>query len=125
MKWVLVLMLVCATTVGDVFRSLGMRQHGEIHDFRPGAIGSAFARGGPQLLRDHFDLRDGGIVLLLHEAGLDRADELRGADVGSHFHSRDSAGEGVPERGSRLAALGGRRVDPGRRGFHLAVIVAW
>src|ERR1700688_801345 len=42
MKWVLVLMVICATTVGDVFRSLGMRQHGEIHDFRPGAIGSAF-----------------------------------------------------------------------------------
>lgn len=41
MKWVLVLMVICATTVGDVFRSLGMRQHGEIHDFRPGAIGSA------------------------------------------------------------------------------------
>ena len=39
MKWILVLMLICATTVGDVFRSLGMRQHGEIHDFRPGAIG--------------------------------------------------------------------------------------
>jgi drug/metabolite transporter (DMT)-like permease len=40
MKWVLVLMVICATTVGDVFRSLGMRQH-EIHDFRLGAIGSA------------------------------------------------------------------------------------
>src|ERR1700691_1384613 len=42
MKWILVFMLICATTVGDVFRSLGMRQHGEIHDFHPGAIGSAF-----------------------------------------------------------------------------------
>jgi drug/metabolite transporter (DMT)-like permease len=42
MKWFLVLMVICATTVGDVLRSLGMRQHGEIHDFRPGAIGSAF-----------------------------------------------------------------------------------
>jgi drug/metabolite transporter (DMT)-like permease len=41
MKWFLVLMVICATTVGDVFRSLGMRRHGEIHDFRPGAIGSA------------------------------------------------------------------------------------
>src|ERR1700743_2777213 len=40
-KWILVLMVVCATTVGDVCRSLGMRQHGELHDFRPGAIGSA------------------------------------------------------------------------------------
>jgi drug/metabolite transporter (DMT)-like permease len=42
MKWILVLMLICATTAGDIFRSLGMRQHGEIRDFRPGAIGSAF-----------------------------------------------------------------------------------
>jgi len=41
MKWILVALLICATTIGDVFRSLGMRQHGEIHDFRPGAIGSA------------------------------------------------------------------------------------
>jgi drug/metabolite transporter (DMT)-like permease len=41
MKWALVLVLICATTIGDVFRSLGMRQHGEIHDFRPGAIGKA------------------------------------------------------------------------------------
>ncbi len=43
MKWFLVFLLVCATTVGDVFRSLGMRQHGEIHDFRPGAIGKAMS----------------------------------------------------------------------------------
>jgi drug/metabolite transporter (DMT)-like permease len=43
MKWTLVLLLVGATTAGDVFRSLGMRQHGEIHDFRPGAIGGALS----------------------------------------------------------------------------------
>ncbi len=36
-------MCILATTVGDVFRSLGMRHHGEIHDFRPGAIGSMLA----------------------------------------------------------------------------------
>lgn len=41
MKWLLVFMCVTSTVVGDVFRSLGMRHHGEIHDFRPGAIGSA------------------------------------------------------------------------------------
>ena len=43
MKWILVLLLICATTVGDVCRSLGMRRHGEISDFRPGALGRAFA----------------------------------------------------------------------------------
>jgi len=31
-------MLIGATTVGDVFRSLGMRSYGEIRDFRPGAV---------------------------------------------------------------------------------------
>ena len=41
MKWVLVLILVAATTAGDVFRSMGMKHHGEIDDFRPGAIGRA------------------------------------------------------------------------------------
>lgn len=41
MKWFLVFLLICATTAGDVFRSLGMKHHGEIHDFRPGALGRA------------------------------------------------------------------------------------
>ncbi len=40
MKWLLVIMCVCATTVGDVCRSMGMRRHGEIHALRPGAIGA-------------------------------------------------------------------------------------
>jgi drug/metabolite transporter (DMT)-like permease len=46
-KWLLVTLCVTSTVVGDVFRSLGMRHHGEIHDFRPGALGavlSAIAR---------------------------------------------------------------------------------
>jgi len=43
MKWLLVAMCVSSTVVGDVFRSLGMRHHGEINDFRPGAIGGALA----------------------------------------------------------------------------------
>jgi len=43
MKWLLVLILVAATTAGDVFRSMGMKHHGEIHDFRPDALGRALA----------------------------------------------------------------------------------
>ena len=43
MKWFLVVLCMVSTTVGDVFRSLGMRHHGEIHDFRLGALGSAAA----------------------------------------------------------------------------------
>jgi drug/metabolite transporter (DMT)-like permease len=42
-KWFLVFLLVAATTAGDVFRSLGMRHHGELHDFTPSGIGGMFA----------------------------------------------------------------------------------
>jgi drug/metabolite transporter (DMT)-like permease len=43
MKWVLVLVMVGSTTVGEVLQAAGMRHHGEIHDFRPGALGRALA----------------------------------------------------------------------------------
>ena len=39
MKWLLVLVQIASQTTGEVFRAIGMRQHGEIHDFRPGALG--------------------------------------------------------------------------------------
>src|SRR4029077_843198 len=39
MKWALVTIIVLATTAGEVLQAIGMRQHGEIHDFRPGALG--------------------------------------------------------------------------------------
>lgn len=39
MKWILVSLIVAATTLGEVLQSLGMKHHGEIHDFRPGALG--------------------------------------------------------------------------------------
>jgi drug/metabolite transporter (DMT)-like permease len=35
--------MIAATTGGDVFRAAGMKRHGEIRDFRPGAIGRALA----------------------------------------------------------------------------------
>ena len=43
MNWVLVAIIVASTVLGDVFQTLGMRHHGEIHDFRPGALGRAAA----------------------------------------------------------------------------------
>jgi len=43
MKWLLIGVIVGATTVGEVLQAMGMRRHGEIHDFRPGAIGRAMA----------------------------------------------------------------------------------
>jgi drug/metabolite transporter (DMT)-like permease len=41
MKWLLVLILVTSTTIGDVARSRGMKKHGEVREFHPGAIGNA------------------------------------------------------------------------------------
>jgi drug/metabolite transporter (DMT)-like permease len=43
MNWTLVAIIVTATVLGDVFQTLGMRRHGEIRDFRPGALGRAAA----------------------------------------------------------------------------------
>jgi drug/metabolite transporter (DMT)-like permease len=43
MKWLLIGIIVAATTAGEVLQAAGMRRHGEIRDFRPGAIGRALA----------------------------------------------------------------------------------
>ena len=43
MKWMWIAIIVGATTVGEVLQAMGMRRHGEIRDFRPGAIGRAMA----------------------------------------------------------------------------------
>jgi drug/metabolite transporter (DMT)-like permease len=43
MKWMLLVLMVGATAAGEVLQAAGMRCHGEIHDFRPGAIGRALA----------------------------------------------------------------------------------
>lgn len=43
MRWVYVAIIVGATTVGEVLQATGMRSHGEIRDFRPGALGRAAA----------------------------------------------------------------------------------
>ncbi len=39
MKWLLVGIIVATTTAGELLQAIGMRRHGEIHDFRPGALG--------------------------------------------------------------------------------------
>lgn len=38
MKWLLVALIVAATTAGEVLQAIGMRRHGEVDDFRPGAL---------------------------------------------------------------------------------------
>jgi drug/metabolite transporter (DMT)-like permease len=42
-KWIYIAIIVGATTVGEVMQAAAMRRHGEISDFRPSAIGRAFA----------------------------------------------------------------------------------
>jgi uncharacterized membrane protein len=41
--WLLVFVVVITTTMSEVLRAMGMRHHGEIHDFRPDAVGRALA----------------------------------------------------------------------------------
>jgi drug/metabolite transporter (DMT)-like permease len=41
MRWLLVGAIVGATTIGELLQAKGMRRHGEIRDFRPGALGRA------------------------------------------------------------------------------------
>lgn len=43
MKWILLAFMVGTTTAGEVLQAMGMRRHGEIRDFRPGAVGRALA----------------------------------------------------------------------------------
>ena len=43
MRWILVSAIVVATTIGEVLQAKGMRRHGEIRDFHPGALGRAVA----------------------------------------------------------------------------------
>ena len=37
-RWGLVALIVVATSMGEVLQAMGMKHHGEIHDFRPGAL---------------------------------------------------------------------------------------
>ena len=43
MKWLLVAIVVATTTVGEVMQAMGMKHHGEIHDFSPTALGRVLA----------------------------------------------------------------------------------
>jgi drug/metabolite transporter (DMT)-like permease len=58
MKWVFIAVIVAATTAGEVLQAMAMRHHGEIHDFRPGAIGRALA----MLARNRYAI--GGIAAM-------------------------------------------------------------
>jgi len=42
-RWLLVAIIVAATTAGYLFQALGMRQHGEVREFHLGALGKMLA----------------------------------------------------------------------------------
>ncbi|MCS7314743.1 MAG: EamA family transporter [Bryobacterales bacterium] len=44
MSWVLVIIVAVTASLGDALQTLGMKLHGEIHDFRLGALAAAFRR---------------------------------------------------------------------------------
>src|ERR1039457_3489425 len=58
MKWLVLAVMVGATTAGEVLQAAGMRRHGEICDFRPGGIGRALAA----LARNRFVI--GGVAAM-------------------------------------------------------------
>ena len=58
MKWMLVAVMVAATTIGEVLQAAGMRKHGEIRDFSPNALGRAMAA----LVRNRFVI--GGVIAM-------------------------------------------------------------
>jgi drug/metabolite transporter (DMT)-like permease len=43
MKWLLVAVIAGATTISDVLQAAAMKRHGEVRDFRPGALGRLLA----------------------------------------------------------------------------------
>ncbi len=43
MTWFLLTVVVLATALGDLFQTIGMKQGGEIDDFRPSMLGNALA----------------------------------------------------------------------------------
>jgi drug/metabolite transporter (DMT)-like permease len=43
-RWLLVAIIVAATTAGEVLQAMGMRRHGEVRDFRPGALRGALQK---------------------------------------------------------------------------------
>ena len=58
LKWMLVIAIVVPGATGDILNTLGMKRHGEVHDFRPGALGRMLAA----LTRNRYVL--GGVVAM-------------------------------------------------------------
>lgn len=44
MSWLLVTIVALTSSLGDALQTVGMKLHGEIHDFRPGALAAVLRR---------------------------------------------------------------------------------
>jgi len=53
MNWLLVAIIVAPPRSKNVLQAIAMRRHGEIHDFRPGALGRVLSNSGQQSQHHH------------------------------------------------------------------------
>jgi drug/metabolite transporter (DMT)-like permease len=44
MRWAMVAVISASTALAEVLQTAGMKDHGEVHDFRPRAVAGHFAR---------------------------------------------------------------------------------
>ena len=122
-KWFLVVLCMCSTTVGDVFRSLGMRSHGEIHDFRR----------APSAERIAAIVRNWMVIVSTCAMAVSFFSFMKLVSIAPMtFAVPMSAATFIPEtllaryllhEASGLAALDRDRADRRRRRFHRTVIV--
>ena len=82
----LVAIIVLATTIGEVLQAMGMKHHGEIHDFRPGALGRLLPAAGAESLHHRVHRLHGGLLLRLHGAGFGGGSELRRSGDGRQLY---------------------------------------
>ena len=125
MKWLLVAIIVATTTGKDVLKAIGMKAHGEIHEFRPGALGRVPAGAGAE--SQYHRCRSSARRLLLHlpGAGVDRRLELRGSGHRRQLRVRNHPGEVRPEGAGHLGALDRRGSGSLRGRAAVAVSYLW
>jgi hypothetical protein len=66
MKWLPVAIIIVSTSAADLLKSLGMRKHGEVHDFRLGAFGNSAPSDCSKLVCHRSRARGCGFVFCIH-----------------------------------------------------------